>query len=354
MEKPQLVIHIEKNFNYNMFDVKWVPSSARLVVMGCSAQGKGKLEILEMSSDEVNIINSTEYESSLKCGTFRASGALSRQLAFGDFGGNLKIVDLTKPEKPIYSVSAHKNIVNAVDGVGGLNVGEGAAELVTGGSDSIVNVWDPRLPDEPVVNILPQDGTHRPDCWTVAAGNAFTSQDRCIAAGFDNGDIKLFDLRNSQVLWETNVRNGVCSLEFDRRDIEMNKLVATTLGAYIHVFDLRTFDDHKRLVSVHTTAHNSTVWCVKHLPQDRDIWITTGGNGSLNLWRYRYPAQRIKKTANGGLKGMPGTLECLQSQVSSTQPITSFDWSSDKKGLGAFTSIDQTLRIIVVTKLQTL
>ncbi|CAF4754510.1 unnamed protein product, partial [Rotaria magnacalcarata] len=29
--------------------------------------------------------------------------------------------------------------------------------------------------------------------------------------------------------WETNIKNGVCCLEFDRKDIEMNKLVATTL-----------------------------------------------------------------------------------------------------------------------------
>lgn len=40
-------------------------------------------------------------------------------------------------------------------------------------------------------------------------GHAFNDQDRCVCAGYDNGDIKLFDLRNMSLRWETNVKNGV-------------------------------------------------------------------------------------------------------------------------------------------------
>ena len=40
---------------------------------------------------------------------------------------------------------------------------------------------------------------------------------------YDNGDVKMFDLRMNKVRWETNVKNGVCALSFDRKDIEMNK-----------------------------------------------------------------------------------------------------------------------------------
>ena len=115
------------------------------------------------------------------------------------------------------------------------------------------------------------------------AGNSFNDEERCVAAGYDNGDIKLFDLRKMSLRWETNVKNGVrafcqpslsilqrtppvfflpsffspvffslfaffssafsfqvCSLEFDRKDILMNKLVAATLEAKYAVFDLRT------------------------------------------------------------------------------------------------------------------
>jgi len=66
-----------------------------------------------------------------------------------------------------------------------------------------------------------------------------------LCAGYDNGDVKLFDLRQMTLLWEKNVKNGICGLEFDRRDIEMNKLVVTTLESKFHVFDCRTLHPTK-------------------------------------------------------------------------------------------------------------
>lgn len=43
----------------------------------------------------------------------------------------------------------------------------------------------------------------------LSQGHAFNDQDRCVCAGYDNGDIKLFDLRNMSLRWETNIKNGV-------------------------------------------------------------------------------------------------------------------------------------------------
>lgn len=43
--------------------------------------------------------------------------------------------DLEQPEMPVYHTHAHKEIINAIDGVGGLNTGEGAPEIVTGSRD---------------------------------------------------------------------------------------------------------------------------------------------------------------------------------------------------------------------------
>ena len=45
----------------------------------------------------------------------------------------------------------------------------------------------------------------------VAAGNSFSDSERCVCAGYDNGDIKLFDLRTMTLRWETNAKNGVSS-----------------------------------------------------------------------------------------------------------------------------------------------
>ena len=66
-----------------------------------------------------------------------------------------------------------------------------------------------------------------------------------MCAGYDNGDVKLFDLRSMKLQWEHNVKNGVCGIEFDRKDIKMNKVVVTTLEGGIWAFDLRTFCEEK-------------------------------------------------------------------------------------------------------------
>lgn len=43
--------------------------------------------------------------------------------------------NLEAPEMPVYSVKGHKEIINTIDGVGGLGIGEGAPEIVTGSRD---------------------------------------------------------------------------------------------------------------------------------------------------------------------------------------------------------------------------
>lgn len=43
--------------------------------------------------------------------------------------------NLEAPEVPVYSVKGHKEIINSIDGVGGLGIGEGAPEIVTGSRD---------------------------------------------------------------------------------------------------------------------------------------------------------------------------------------------------------------------------
>ena len=74
-------------------------------------------------------------------------------------------------------------------------------------------------------------------------------------------------------------------MQFDRKDIDMNKMVATTLEGRLHVFDMRTQHPTKGFASICEKAHASTVWSVKHLPSNRDVFMTTGGTGSLNLWQ---------------------------------------------------------------------
>ncbi|KAL6068678.1 hypothetical protein STEG23_012518, partial [Scotinomys teguina] len=269
----------------------------------------------------------------IKCGTFGAASLQQRYLATGDFDGNLHIWNLEAPEMPVYSVKGHKEIINTIDGIGGLGIGEGAPEIVTGSRDGTVKVWDPRQKDDPVANMEAAQGENKRDCWTVAFGNAYNQEERVVCAGYDNGDIKLFDLRNMSLRWETNIRNGVCSLEFDRKDISMNKLVATSLEGKFHVFDMRTQHPTKGFASVTEKAHKSTIWQVRHLPQNRELFLTAGGAGSLHLWKYNrrkvfveneemHESRHPEKKSRCKAKGRPQkaeTSQCMSLKIQQRQ-----------------------------------
>jgi len=151
--------------------------------------------------------------------------------------------------------------------------------------------------------------------------------------------------------WDTNVKNGVCGIEFDRKDIIMNKCVATTLEGKFHVYDLRTYHHEHGYAGLEEKGPKATIWGVKHLPQNRDLFMLQGGNGALSLYKYNYPSQRSVEDADGKKKGVIGTVELLNTQDIATQPIASLDWHRDKLGLGVLSSLDQQVKVVIVTKL---
>ncbi|KAF4694806.1 WD repeat-containing protein 92 [Perkinsus olseni] len=283
-------------------------------------------------------------------------------------------------DKPFFSVKAHDSIINAIDGnKATLSVdvvwatqgvsrckGPGPVEVVTGSRDGSVKIWDPRTQD-PVVCLEPvpdaraaSAGVSVADCWAVAFGNAYNEIERVVAAGYDNGDIKLFDLRTMQLRWDTNVKNGVTHVAFDRKDIKMNKLAVSCLEATMIVYDMRTYNPTTGysgcLEKVLTRGENQknqpqggagTVWGCHFLPQNRDIWCTAGGSGGLFLHKYNYPMERETRDKNNNPVGVAGTCELLNQRDVSTQPIIAFDWHPDKEGLAVMGSLDQTVKVAI-------
>jgi len=307
------------------------------------------LQVYELHEGTMKVVEERLKPAGIKCGTFGASSLEQRSFACGDYSGNVCVYDLERMDAPTFSVKGHSGIVNGMDGVGGLGIGGGAPELATASRDGCVRVWDPRV-QEAVVSLEPVDGQPSRDCWCCAFGNS-VGEDRVLAAGYDNGDVKIFDLRTNTMRWETNVNNGVTSLEFDRKDIEMNKLCVTTLESKFRVFDLRTQHADEGFAHVSERAHKATVWVAKHLPTNRDVWMTGGGNGGFNLYTYHYPKKRTAMHKDNAPCGVAGTVELLNSRVISTQPIVSFDWSPDREGLAVLACLDQTLRVYICTKL---
>ena len=343
--------------------------------------------------DEKELVAVHEKEvrpASIKCCTMGASSLRDPQVAIGDFEGKLELYDL-ETMKPTYAVkNAHGAIINCMDGIGGSVRGYGAPEICTGGRDGRVCVWGPRQKDLPVGVFEPKvdasevdnddldkkQGAPKAvrDCWSVAFGNSYNDEERCIIAGYDSGDVKIFDLKMNKVRWEGSVGNGICGVEFDRKEIQMNKFVVACLESKFHVFDARTQHATKGFASAVQTYKTTpsfiamqnmeeskkkdpesmsatTVWGVKHLPQNREVMMLLGGDGALNLYKYHYPDQRQVKDDNGEEVGVAGTIELLSTKSMSSQPICSFDWSPDKQGLCCMGSFDQCIRVGFVTKL---
>ena len=172
---------------------RWIPGTARFVALGQYARNTGCLMLYEMDGAELKLLKEVEKPSGFKCGTFGASSIVERRLASGSFAGQLQIWDL-ETTKPVFEVQAHASIVNAIDGCGGQAKGYGAPELVTCGRDGCVRVWDVRQQDAPVAAFEPADPSNVRDCWCVAFGNSYNDEERCLLAGYDNGDVSLLSL----------------------------------------------------------------------------------------------------------------------------------------------------------------
>lgn len=91
-----------------------------------------------------------------------------------------------------------------------------------------------------VVSLEPVAGEDPTDCWCVCWGGCEDANSSSICSGYDNGDVKIFDLRAMKLLTEQNLDYGVCGMACDRKDIQLNKLMCATLEGNLFTADLRT------------------------------------------------------------------------------------------------------------------
>lgn len=130
--------------------------------MGQTPSAKGAFQIFQLKKGKIEKLHDYELEYGIKQGCFGYSSLTDRDIATIDFKGNLAIYDIEKGE-PKFEVKAHEGMGNTIDGIGGKGTDYGAPELVTGGSDGCVRVWDPRQ-ESPVVSLEPSDAEEiKPD-----------------------------------------------------------------------------------------------------------------------------------------------------------------------------------------------
>ncbi|OHT06639.1 WD-repeat protein [Tritrichomonas foetus] len=337
-EKSHIVEILCESLPYTVHDARWVPTSCRFCVVGSRPRATGALQVYRMNtqatnqSDRMMKIVDVETEAAIKCCTFQACDPIQRHVATGGFTGLLEVYDLLDARKPVFKNKCHEETINAIDGGGA----PGPCEFVTGSRDGRVHVSDIRCADSVVASLVPEKDKR--DCWAVSMGGTTGPQDRTVIAGFDNGDVKLWDLRTSSVTWETNLRNGVVSLQLSDRTRSLNRLVCGCLSGQIVSFDLTDKPADKGYASyTQKTKDTATVWVIQHCPQRKEVVATTGGSGELMIWRKDKKSLKLEKLCTSQL---------------STQPIASLDWHPDKEGLCVMTAFDQTVRIAYVTHLK--
>lgn len=349
--RQQIIEHVKKSMLFTIFEVKWVPNSASFVAVGQYPNNQGALSIFQLNKGELCAIVEAKKSMPFKCATFGhnygLNGATGRTLATGDFAGGAQLWDIEKIEKPVWEIpKAHNSIINSIDGA----LFSGPPELATCSRDGAVRVWDTRQRNKPIVSLNPVDEARARDCWTVRFGNSFDADERIVAAGYDNGDVKLFDLRTQKILHEFNVSNGICDIEFDRPDIACNKLLISSLEGKVRAYDLRTHHPALGYAYVEDRVSAGTIWTTRALPQNREIFIS-GGAGELTLCKYVYPPERSLKDSDGVSKGIAGTIEELNKVKVGDQPVNAIDWNRQKEGLLVCSSFDQAVRVMLVTKL---
>merc|ERR1719336_92674 len=101
----------------------------------------------------------------------------------------------------------------------------------------------------------------------------------------------------------------------------MNKLLVTGLESNFVIYDMRTKHPTDGYASIKTEAHGSTIWYGKYLPQNRELWCTCGGNGEVNMWKYKYPPKRVEMDPfTKEKRGILGTVEKIAEQKLGPQP----------------------------------
>ena len=350
---PDIIECLSRPLTYTPFDVKWFPYSSKIVDAGQTPRSNGIVQIYNLLNGKLELFSEFLKSNGFKCMTFGSSSFASRDLAVGDFEGNLYVYDLERGSPSFEMKKAHKLIINAIDGIGGSTNRKGPPEIVTASRDGTAKVWDVRMKKQAML-LDQHDKTAQHECWAVSFGNAYSQSNRDVCLGYDNGDVKLFDIKMNKVIWETNLKQGICSIEFDKKDCQMDKLAVTTLESKVVIFNMVTYHPELGFSYLNDTVHSSTIWGTKFLPQNKDTFISMGGNGGVSLYKYIYPMKKFILDENNMPKGNVGTLSIIKTKKISSQPIVGFDWHQEKTGLASLISLDNTLKVFYFTKLTTI
>lgn len=92
MNKTQIVEHVTLPVDYSLFDVKWIPNTAKFLASGSNHNGTGVLQVFEMNENKVESVLKVDCPKAIKCCSFGVSELGRSSVAVGDFFGGLHIM----------------------------------------------------------------------------------------------------------------------------------------------------------------------------------------------------------------------------------------------------------------------
>jgi len=100
---PQIIEHVKEPLTFTPFETRWVPQSARFVILGQNPRATGAIRVCQLSQGKCEKLTEVEKPKGFKCATFGASSIEDRHLATGDYAGGVAVWDLEDMKKPIWS-----------------------------------------------------------------------------------------------------------------------------------------------------------------------------------------------------------------------------------------------------------
>ena len=195
MAEHSLVEVASLSTDFTVLDCAWMPSSPKLLTVGSTLAGQGVLAVHSLSGAGLQEVARGGGGKALRCATF--SSGTARLLATGDFQGRLDIWNPESLQAPVEGVVAHDELVNSI-----AEAGEGH-RLVTGARDGRMRVWDSRKLARSVASMEGEPDGRSHDCWAVTCSKSGD----VVVGGFSNGDVRMWDLRNTKV--HIHIHTGV-------------------------------------------------------------------------------------------------------------------------------------------------
>ncbi|KAN0029737.1 hypothetical protein ACTA71_007873 [Dictyostelium dimigraforme] len=330
--------YVTKKLTSQPYTCQWIPTSCSVITVGkkvSSGLSKGDIKIHQLEFEEtsgdpkLNLVYENEFSNPFRCMSFfkQSNGQQdNRKFITGDFNGQISEWDSDICDIPIWGIKgAHQGCIAAVDAYGDNLV-------VCGGKDGSIKVYDTRIKPNSGENststssISTFEQTNKSNCWSICIN------DSNIIAGFENGDLNIYNLKTNSIQSTTKLNGGICSIDSNDRSNILNQFLVTTNKSFISTVSFNNNTNNMEYKDYEINKNpNQTIWSGIYSPWNKkdkeNIFTVAQLDGSVSM--YRDDCKLIDKVSVSNLS------------------ILSLDYNKDKKGLLCCISLKKQLSILI-------